>query len=141
MLGGNEDGLGKDKVGVATMPKGPKDNAGPLTGLDGWYINVNSKNQASAVALALFLANKDGQTVYANVAGDPPARTDVSPTDPNVKAFADAASAGIPRPQSAELDNFWTPFGDAATKIFEGTATPKDAISAACTAMNKANKK
>ena len=141
VLGGNEDALGKDKVGVAPMPKGPKGNAGPITGIDGFYVNVNSKNQASAVALALFLTNKDGQTVYANIAGDPPARTDVSPTDPNVKAFADAASAGFPRPQVAELDNFWTPFGDAATKIFEAKATPADAISAACTAMNTANKK
>lgn len=141
VLGGNEDGLGKDKVGVAPMPKGPKGDAGPFTGIDGWYINANSKNQAGAVALALFLANKDGQTVYANVAGDPPARTDVTPTDPNVKAFADAAGAGFPRPQSAELDNFWTPFGDSATKIFEASSTPKDAITAACAAMNKANNK
>jgi arabinogalactan oligomer / maltooligosaccharide transport system substrate-binding protein len=140
VLGGNEDGLGKDKVGVAPMPKGPKGDAGPLTGLDGWYINVNSKNQASAVALALYFASKDGQTVYANVAGDPPARTDVTPTDPNVKAFADAAAAGVPRPQVAQLDNFWTPFGDAATKIFEGKSTPADAIKEACTAMNTANK-
>jgi arabinogalactan oligomer / maltooligosaccharide transport system substrate-binding protein len=139
VLGGNEDGLGKDKVGVAPMPKGPKGDAGPFTGIDGWYINVNSKNQASAVDLALFFASKDGQTVYANVAGDPPARTDVTPTDPNVKAFADAASAGFPRPQVAQLDNFWTPFGDAATKIFEAQSTPQQAISDACAAMNKAN--
>jgi arabinogalactan oligomer / maltooligosaccharide transport system substrate-binding protein len=140
VLGGNEDGLGKDKVGVAPMPKGPKGDAGPLTGLDGWYINVNSKNQASAVALGLYFASKDGQTVYANVAGDPPARTDVTPTDPNVKAFADAAGAGVPRPQVAQLDNFWTPFGDAATKIFEAQSAPADAIKEACAAMNTANK-
>ncbi len=139
VLGGNEDALGKDKVAVAPMPKGPKGDAGPLTGLDGWYINVNSKNQQSAVNLALFFTSKDGQTVYANVAGDPPARTDVTPTDPNVKAFADAASAGFPRPQVAQLDNFWSNFDSAATKIFEGKATPADAIKEACSAMNKAN--
>ena len=140
VLGGNEDALGKDKVGVAPMPKGPKGNAGPLTGIDGWYINANSKNKDGAVALALFFANKDGQTAYANIAGDPPARTDVTPTDPNVKAFADAANAGFPRPLVPQLDNFWGPFGDAATKIFEGKSAADAAIKDACAAMNKANK-
>ncbi len=122
------------------MPKGPKGNAGPLTGIDGWYINQNSKNKDSAVALALYFASKDAQTAYADIAGDPPARTDVTTQDPNVKAFADAASAGVPRPQVAQLDNFWTPFGDAATAIFEGKSQPAAAIKDACAAMNKANK-
>ncbi len=140
VLGGNEDALGKAKVGVAPMPKGPKGNAGPLTGIDGWYVNVNSKNKESAVALALFFASKDAQTAYADIAGDPPARTDVQPTDPNVKAFAEAASTGVARPQVAQLDNFWTPFGDAATAIFEGKTAPAAAIKDACAAMNKANK-
>jgi arabinogalactan oligomer/maltooligosaccharide transport system substrate-binding protein len=140
VLGGNEDALGKDKVAIAPMPKGPKGDAGPMTGLDGWYINANSKNQASAVALALFFATQDAQTLYANVAGDPPARTDVTPTDPNVKAFADAASVGFPRPQLAQLDNFWGNFGDSNTKIFEGKSPPDAAIKDACAAMNKANK-
>ncbi|MGB8646118.1 MAG: ABC transporter substrate-binding protein, partial [Anaerolineae bacterium] len=62
------------------------------------------------------------------------------PTDPNVKAFADAASAGFPRPQVAALDNFWGPFGDAATSIFEGKATPADAIKTGCATMDKNNK-
>ncbi|MBI5035701.1 MAG: hypothetical protein HZB51_34850, partial [Chloroflexi bacterium] len=35
---------------------------------------------------------------------------------------------------------FWGPFGDAATKIFEGKSQPADAIKEACAAMNKANK-
>ena len=140
VLGGNEDALGKDKVGVAPMPKGPKGDAGPFTGIDGWYVNANSKNKDSAVALALYFANKDGQTAYANIAGDPPARTDVTPTDPNVKAFADAANTGFPRPLVPQLDNFWGPFGDAATKIFEAKSTPADAIKEACGAMNKSNK-
>ncbi len=141
VLGGNEDALGKDKVGVAPMPKGPKGDAGPMTGIDGWYVNAASKNKDGAVALALYLASKDAQTAYANVAGDPPARSDVTPTDANVKAFADAANKGFPRPLVAELDNFWGNFGDAVTKIFDAKAPPADAIKAACDAMNKANKK
>lgn len=140
VLGGNEDALGKDKVGVAPMPKGPKGDAGPLTGIDGWYINANSKNKESAVALALYFASQEAQTAYANIAGDPAARTDVNPTDPNVKAFAVAASSGFPRPQIAALDNFWANFDDAATKIFEGKSAPDAAIKDACAAMNKANK-
>jgi arabinogalactan oligomer/maltooligosaccharide transport system substrate-binding protein len=140
VLGGNEDAQ-KGKVGVAPMPKGPKGDAGPLTGIDGWYINAAGKNKDKAVAVALYFASKDAQTAYANVAGDPAARTDVVPTNPNVKAFADAAIAGFPRPLVPELDGFWGPFGDAATKIFEGKSTPADAIKEACAATNKTNKK
>ncbi len=140
VLGGNEDALGKDKVGVAPMPKGPKGNAGPMMGIDGWYVNASSKNIDTAVQVALFFASAASQTVYANVAGDPVSRTDVTPTDPNVKAFADAASTGTPRPLVPQLDNFWGPFGDAATKIFEGKDTPANSIKAACTQMNTSNK-
>ncbi len=141
VLGDNEKGLGADKVGVAPLPKGPKGNAGPLTGLDGFYVNANSKNKDGAVNLALFLSNKEAQTLYADVAGDPPARTDVTPKDPLVKAFADLANSGFPRPQAKELDNFWGPFGDAVTKVLEGKSDAPTAVKEACAAMNKANSK
>ena len=138
-LGDYEKALG-DKLGVVPMPAGPKGNAGPLMGMDGWYINPNSKNVDAAIAAALFFANKDSQTIYADVAGDPPARTDVAPKDALVKNFADAAVKGVARPQTAWFGNFWGPFGDDLTKLIGGKQTPADAAVEACTSMNKANK-
>jgi arabinogalactan oligomer/maltooligosaccharide transport system substrate-binding protein len=131
----------KDNLGVAPIPAGPAGPAQPLTGVDGFFINPNSKNADGAVALALYLTSADGQGVYANVAGDVPVRTDVDIKDPLVKAFAAASAAGFPRPQSAWFDNYWGPFGDQLTKVLEGQATAADGATAACADMNKANGK
>lgn len=140
MLGDFEKALGT-KLGVAALPKGPKGDAKPMMGIDGWYINPNSKNQQAAVDFALYAFGKDGLTAYENTAGDPAARSDVTATDPLVKAFADIAAGGDPRLQSAEFGNYWGGFGDALTAVLSGTATPKDAVAKACATMNTANKK
>jgi arabinogalactan oligomer/maltooligosaccharide transport system substrate-binding protein len=143
VLGDYKKDLG-DKLGLAVMPAGPKGPANPIAGIDGWYINPNSKNQAAAVDLALYIFGKDGLAAYADTVtgpGDPPARSDVAMPDPLVKSFADIAAAGFPRPQSAEFGNFWGPFGDALTAAVEGTAKPADAVATACQKMNQANKK
>ena len=140
VLGDFEKALG-DKLGVAPLPAGPKGPSMPMMGIDGWYVNPNSKNQQAAVDFALYAFGKDGLTLYENNAGDPAARSDVSATDPLVKAFADIAAAGFPRPQSAEFGNYWGPFGDAMTAVLAGKATPTDAVATACAAMNKANGK
>src|SRR5438876_270428 len=89
VLGDYKKDLGA-KLGVAPIPAGPKGKAGPLTGVDGWYINQSAKNVDGAIALALALTNADGQKVYADIAGDVPVRTDVTVSDPPVKAFSDA---------------------------------------------------
>ena len=140
MLGDYKKDLG-DKLGVVPMPAGPKGPAQPLSGIDGWYINPNSKNAKAAVDFALYVFSADGLKVYADLAGDPPARTDVTVADPLIKAFADAAAGGFPRPQSQEFGNYWGPFGDTYTKVLEGKATPADGVKQACADMNKANKK
>ena len=140
VLGDYKKALGT-KLGVAPIPAGPKGKAGPLTGVDGWYVNASAKNVDGAIALALALTSADSQKIYADVAGDVPVRTDVSVTDPLVKSFADASATGFARPQTAEFGNYWGPFGDAVTKIMEGKADAKSGIAEACSAMNKANKK
>jgi arabinogalactan oligomer/maltooligosaccharide transport system substrate-binding protein len=140
VLGDYKNDLG-DKLGVAPMPAGPSGPAQPLSGIDGFYVNPNSTNKEAAVALALYIFNADGLKVYADVAGDPPARTDVQAADPLVKAFGDAAAGGFPRPQSTEFGNWWGPFGDMVTKVLEGKSSPADGVAEACAAMNKANNK
>jgi arabinogalactan oligomer / maltooligosaccharide transport system substrate-binding protein len=138
-LGDITKALGADKVGVAPIPAGPKGPAKPLAGIDGFYLNPNSQNTDAAIKLAQYIFSAQGLAVYADVAGDPPARTDVTVSNPLVKAFADAAAAGTPRPQSKQFGNWWTPFGDMVTKVVQGTQKPADGVAAACATMNKAN--
>lgn len=140
VLGDFEKALGS-KLAVAPLPAGPKGASKAMMGIDGWYINPNSKNQQAAVDFGLYAFGKDGLTLYENNAGDPAARTDVTSTDPLVKAFADIAAGGFPRPQSAEFGNYWGPFGDMITASLAGKATPADAVATACKTMNTANKK
>ena len=140
VLGDFEKALGS-KLGVAPLPAGPKGPSAPMMGIDGWYINPNSKNQQAAVDLAFYIFGKDGLTAYENNAGDPAARTDVTATDPLVKTFADIAAAGSPRLQTKEFGNYWGPLGDAMTAVLAGKAAPKDAVATACAAMDKANGK
>ncbi len=130
-----------DKLGVAPMPAGPGGPAGPLTGVDGFYVNANSQNPEGAVALALYLTNEQSQQMFTDKAGHVPTNTTVTSSDPNVAGFAEAASTGVPRPQSAELDNFWTPFGDAVTKAVEGGEDATAVITEACQTMDTANNK
>jgi arabinogalactan oligomer/maltooligosaccharide transport system substrate-binding protein len=138
-LGDYKKALG-DKLGVVAMP-GASKPAGPLTGVDGFYVNVNSQNIPGAVALALFLTSADSMKTYVDVAGHVPVSTKVTVTDPLVKAFADASNTGVPRPQVPELDNYWGNFGDALTAILDGKADPTQAVVDACAKMNTANKK
>lgn len=128
-----------DRLGVAPMPAGPKGPAKPLTDIDGFYVNPNSQNTDAALQLAQYIFSPRGLATYADQAGDPPARTDVTVADPLVKAFADAAAAGTSRPQSQEFGNWWGPFGDMVTKVVEGQQNPADGVKAACDAMNKTN--
>jgi arabinogalactan oligomer/maltooligosaccharide transport system substrate-binding protein len=139
-LGDYKKDLG-DKLGVAVIPAGPKGNANPLNGIDGFYINPNSKNSQLAVDVALFLTGKDSAQIYTDKAGHVPIRSDVTSSDAALTAFAQASAQGFPRPQSKEFGNFWTPFGDMWTKVMEGAAKPADAVKEACAAMNKANSK
>jgi arabinogalactan oligomer/maltooligosaccharide transport system substrate-binding protein len=129
-----------DKLAVAPIPAGPAGPAGPLTGTDGFYINVNTQNVEGAVALGLYLTSPESMKTYVGV-GHVPADKTIEVTDPVTKGFADAAATGYPRPQSAELDNFWTPFGDAVNNVFEAGADPAQASQEACAAMDKANNK
>ncbi len=139
VLGDYRAALGDD-LGVAPMP-GASQPAGPLTGVDGFYVSVNSANIPGAVALAMYLTSAESMQVYVEEAGHVPARTDIEIADEAVAAFADASSNGVPRPQVPELDNFWTPFGDQINLVLDGGADPAAAVAEACNLMNTANGK
>lgn len=130
-----------DKLGVAAWPTGPNgDKGAPLAGVDSWHVNPNSKNVDAALELALYLFGKEGSQVYSDTALDPMVRTDVSPKDERIGTFAELAASGTPRALAKFLNGFWGPFGDNWTAMIEGQKSPQDAVTAACTGMNEANK-
>lgn len=130
-----------DNLAVAPIPAGPAGPANPFTGTDGWYINPNlDTDQAQlAVDVALALTSAESQQIMVDGAGHVPADPSVSITDPITQGFADAAEAGLPRPQNAQFNNWWGPFGDALNKVIDTGADPATAIADACTLMDEAS--
>jgi arabinogalactan oligomer/maltooligosaccharide transport system substrate-binding protein len=132
-------GLG-DKAAVVAIPAGPSGSkADPFTGTDGWYINPNSANVDLAVQFALLMVSTANEQVMADGAGHVPAAPDVKINSPIVQGFADAAAAGLPRPQTKQFGNYWGPFGDAVNAVIDKTADPTATVANACSLMNKAS--
>ncbi len=130
-----------DNLGVAPLPTGPNGAGAAFNGIDGFYINPNSRNIDGAITLALFLTNKESSQIYTDRAGHVPIRNDVTASDPLVAAFAQASAVGYPRPQSPEFANYWAPAGDMFTKVLEGAVTAEQGVRDLCTQMNTANNK
>jgi arabinogalactan oligomer / maltooligosaccharide transport system substrate-binding protein len=130
-----------DKLAVVPIPAGPSGPANPFTGTDGWYINPNlDADQAQlAVNVALALTSVDSEQIFVDDAGHVPANPAVKITDPLTQGFSDAAAAGLPRPQTAQFNNWWGPFGDALNKVIDTGADPATAIKDACALMNEAS--
>ncbi len=130
-----------DKLAVTTIPAGPGGAANPFTGTDGWYINPNldPTQAALAVNVALALTAPESEQIFVDDAGHVPANPAVPVTDPITKGFADAAAAGLPRPQNAQFGNWWAPFGDALNKVIDTGADPATAVADACKLMNEAS--
>ena len=130
-------GIG-DKLAVVQLPAGPSGVSKPMLGVDGYYINPNSKNKAAAIAVALYLSNAKSQTVMMNEAGHVPVRTDVTITDPLIKSLVDAFNVGATiRPQVKQIGNYWSNFCSPDT-IYEKGVDPAKFVSDATTAANKA---
>ena len=129
--------LGAD-LAVAPIPDGPSGPANPFTGTDGWYVNPNLEaDQAElAVNVALALTSPEAQQVFTDDAGHVPANAAVAISDPITQGFADAAEAGLPRPQNPQFGNWWGPFGDSLNKVMDAGADPTQAVTDACTLMN-----
>jgi arabinogalactan oligomer / maltooligosaccharide transport system substrate-binding protein len=127
-------------LAVAPIPAGPSGaKANPFTGTDGWYINPNSPDVDLAVAFALEMVSTRWEQIFVNFAGHVPAAPGVTIKDPIVQGFADAAAAGLPRPQSAQFGNYWGPFGDAINQVLDKAADPTATVAAACKSMNEAS--
>jgi len=130
-----------DDLGVTVIPDGPGGPANPFTGTDGWYINPNldAAQAELAVNLALAMVSPEAQQIMVDEAGHIPANPAVSITDPITQGFADAAAAGLPRPQGPTFNNWWGPFGNALNEIVDTGADATTSIANACALMDEAS--
>ena len=126
-------------VAVAAVPAGPKGNAQTMVGVDGWYINLNSKSQDLAISVAKEMVSQASQTIYVDVAGHVPANKNITIIDPLVKSFSDAINTGQARPQTPQMDNYWANFTKAWDDVITAGVSPTTAVATACAAMDKAN--
>jgi arabinogalactan oligomer/maltooligosaccharide transport system substrate-binding protein len=135
-MGDYKKALG-DKLGVAPLPAGPAGPATPMLGVDGFYFNPNSANKEAALDVALYLTNKNSQTVMMNEAGHVPVRTDVEITDPLIQGLVDAFNQGATvRPQVAELGKYWANFC-GTDQVFEAGTPAEEWVTAGTTAANQ----
>jgi arabinogalactan oligomer/maltooligosaccharide transport system substrate-binding protein len=131
----------RPSLAVAPVPAGPGGDAATMVGVDGWYINAAGQNIDTAIAAAKFMVSPESQQIYVDTAGHAPANTSVTSTDPLVTAFVDAINKGEARPQSKEMDNYWTPFDNAWKEVLDKGTDPAAAVTAACGTMDQANGK
>lgn len=108
-MGDYKNALGNN-LGVVPLPAGPGGSANPMLGIDGFYFNPNSTNKEAALEVALYLTNKQSQTIMMNEAGHVPVNTTVDVTDPLIKGLVDAFKNGYIRPQDPQLGKYWSNF-------------------------------
>ncbi len=133
------DDLG-ESLGAISLPAGLVASM-PLQEMEGIYINPNTKNKKAASELALFLIEKESQTLFMEYANHIPVRTDVKVHDPIIQAFVTADINATVRPQMKEFSNYWTFFNNMWEDILLNDIDPTTAVTEACDAMNLANNK
>ena len=136
MLVDFQEALGEN-LGVALIPRGST-AAAPLTGLNAFFINPNSRNPQLAVDLALFLSSPEAQAdldIYSI-----PVRTDIAfeAGDP-MAVFMQAAGTGYP--EILLTNNFYGPFEAMVLAVFGNGSDPASALRDACEQMNSLNGK
>ncbi len=134
------------KLAVAPGPSGTGGSFSPMTAPDGYYINQSSANADLAIQFALQMLTPANEQPFVDNAGHIPANTEmaaavVSGANLINKGFAQQVATGFARPTAKELDNYWTPFGNAIASVVEKGTDPTAAVADACTQMDKANKK
>jgi maltose-binding protein MalE len=114
--------------GVAKLPTMSGNPPRPLVGSQGFFLNaVTEKSEAAMSFLLDYIAAADTMAELASVTNRPP--TLLSTLDelgghPNVVAFAQSASDGLPLPNVAEMDAVWGPLGEAFAALDQGNGDP-----------------
>ena len=96
-------------------------------------VNPNAKNQKAALALAVFLGSKDAQLAHYKNGNIAPCHPELA-NDPTIAAdvavaalIKGIANSSVGQPIITEMGNYWTPAGNMASEIINGTVTHDNA--------------
>lgn len=109
-----------DKLKVTTLPTIDGKNLNSFSGVKGWFVSDFSEHKYWATDLALFITNATNGEHYFNVAGEIPARTDVTIDDELRNGILAQAEFAEPMPNVPEMSQVWEPMGDALQFISQG---------------------
>ncbi|MCT8137878.1 extracellular solute-binding protein [Anaerobacillus sp. CMMVII] len=109
-----------DKLKVTTLPTIDGKNLNSFSGVKGWFVSEYSENKYWATDLALFITNATNGEHYFNVAGEIPARTDVTIDDELRNGILAQAEFAEPMPNVPEMSQVWEPMADALNFISNG---------------------
>ncbi|MBL8957221.1 MAG: extracellular solute-binding protein, partial [Myxococcaceae bacterium] len=96
----------------------------PFLGVEAAFVSSRTLQKAEASALALYVAKQSGPRVELGKqipAGNAPS------TDPFIAAFARAALASTPTPNTHEMTRVWEPMKLALRGVLQGTVSPEAA--------------
>ena len=125
----------KDNLDVSPLPRA-LNPASPIVELNSLFINKNSANLNSAMALALSLTSSTATQEYFEAAQYIPADQKITINDPLMQSFAVAVMDGFPYPPTAALDKFLLAFDDAIDQVLLADENPLDAMRMACQTAN-----
>lgn len=109
-----------DKLKVTTLPTIDGKNLNSFSGVKGWFVSEYSENKYWATDLALFITNAASGEHYFSVAGEIPARTDVTIEDELRNGILAQAEFAEPMPNVPEMSQVWDPMANALQFISTG---------------------
>lgn len=115
------------EVSVDKIPSAGGQEALPFLGVQGFYLNAESKNTLDANEFLIdYLAAEDIQLAMYEAGDRPPALTAAAKTaaeDPITAGFIAAGEGAYPMPALPEMAAVWTPWGNTEAAIINGSAS------------------
>ncbi len=108
----------------------------PFLGVQMFYVSAKAKNAAFAQEFVTkYVTKKDMQVDMFNIGKRPPALTEaytqVAASDPDVKAWFEAAKGAAPMPNIPAMNAVWGPMGQATADIIAQKEAPQVRLAAA----------
>lgn len=125
------------KYAISPLPSlAGGDKMKPFLGVQMFMVSAKAKNPTFAQEFVTnYVSKKEVQIELYKIGGRPPALTEaydeVSATDPDVKAFGEAAEGALPMPNIPAMNSVWGPLGQAAADVISGKAKAKARFDAA----------
>jgi maltose-binding protein MalE len=114
--------------GVAPLPLMAGNDPRPFVGSQGFFLNAVSENSDTAVSFLLeYIATTPTMVQLAAITARPPALLSAlgdAGVNPNLLAFAESASGGLPLPNIPDMDTAWAPLAEAFNALSQPGADP-----------------